>query len=303
MPLLKDIVSYTDRYLRIREVGDWDNALNGLQIENSGRVTRIGAAVDISTRVLKSAAKQKLDLLVVHHGLFWPGLQPIRGALGRQLRLAFENDIALYSAHLPLDVHPKLGNNAQLLAALGLKSAQQNCRASVSDASPTARRFTERSGGDASDTDRKPEGRASRKRASQTPYKSKSPQPFLEEKGQLVGLKLHASLTRSELIRKLQQALNGRVKAFAFGPTQTRTIGIVTGAAGSEIYRVGEENIDTFITGEAPHWAAVAAEELGMNLLLGGHYATEVFGVKALAAHLSQRFRVAWEFIDCPTGL
>ena len=82
-----------------------------------------------------------------------------------------------------------------------------------------------------------------------------------------------------------------------------RAIGIVTGAAGSEIYRVAEENIDTFITGEAPHWAAVAAEELGMNFLLGGHYATEVFGVKALAAHLSKRFRVPWEFIDCPTGL
>ena len=68
-------------------------------------------------------------------------------------------------------------------------------------------------------------------------------------------------------------------------------------------YRVAEEEIDTLITGEAPHWAAVAAEELGMNLLLGGHYATEVFGVKALATHLSKRFRVPWEFIDCPTGL
>jgi putative NIF3 family GTP cyclohydrolase 1 type 2 len=101
----------------------------------------------------------------------------------------------------------------------------------------------------------------------------------------------------------LQNALNTPVKVFDFGPKQARSIGIVTGAAGSEIYRVAEENIDTFITGEAPHWSAVAAEELGMNLLLGGHYATEVFGVKALAAHLSKRFRVPWEFIDCPTGL
>jgi putative NIF3 family GTP cyclohydrolase 1 type 2 len=101
----------------------------------------------------------------------------------------------------------------------------------------------------------------------------------------------------------LQKALNGPVKIFDFGPKQARPIAIVTGAAGSEIYRVAEENINTFITGEAPHWAAVAAEELGMNLLLGGHYATEVFGVKALAAHLSERFRVPWEFIDCLTGL
>jgi putative NIF3 family GTP cyclohydrolase 1 type 2 len=125
----------------------------------------------------------------------------------------------------------------------------------------------------------------------------------LEEKGQPVGLKLGASLSRSELVRKLQKALNGPVKVFDFGPKQTRALGVVTGGAGSEIYRVAAENLDTFITGEAPHWAAVAAEELGMNLLLGGHYATEVFGVKALAANLSRRFRVPWEFIDFPTGL
>jgi dinuclear metal center YbgI/SA1388 family protein len=251
MASLSEIVSYTDGFLRVREIGDWDNALNGLQIENSGRVTRVAAAVDVSTRVLTEVTKQNVDLLIVHHGLFWPGLQPIRGTLHRQMQLAFQNNIALYSAHLPLDVHPKIGNNAQLVAALGLKSTK----------------------------------------------------PFLEEKGQPVGLKLRASLPRSELVRKLQKALNGPVKSFDFGPKQTRTIGIVTGSAGSEIYRVAEEKIDTFITGEAPHWAAVAAEELGVNLLLGGHYATEVFGVKALAAHLSNRFRVPWGFIDCPTGL
>jgi dinuclear metal center YbgI/SA1388 family protein len=271
MPSLSEIVSYTDRFLRIREVGDWENALNGLQIENSGRVTRIGASVDISTRVLTEAAKQDVNLLIVHHGLFWPGLQPLRGALRRQLRLAFENDIALYSAHLPLDIHPRVGNNAQLVAALGLAfGVRRDVRALKSgDMSP----------------------------------QSKSLQPFLEEKGQPVGLKIRASLPRSELVRKLQKALNGAVKFFEFGPKRTCAIGVVTGAAGSEIYRVADEEIDTFITGEAPHWAAVAAEELGVNLLLGGHYATEVFGVKALAAHLSKRFRVPWGFIDCPTGL
>src|ERR1700751_5202728 len=144
MPSLSEIVSYTDDFLRIRDVGDWDNALNGLQIENSGRVTRLGAAVDVSTRVLTQAATKKVDLLIVHHGLFWAGLQPVRSALRRKLQIAFENDIALYSAHLPLDIHPKVGNNAQLVAALGLRSAQ----------------------------------------------------PFLEEKGQPVGLKISVSIPR-----------------------------------------------------------------------------------------------------------
>ena len=251
MASLSEIVGYTDRFLRVCQVGDWDNALNGLQIENSGRVTRLGAAVDVSTRVLTEAVKRQVDVLIVHHGLFWPGLQPIRGALRRQLRLAFENDIALYSAHLPLDIHLRVGNNAELAASLGLKFAQ----------------------------------------------------PFLQEKGQPVGLRIRASLPRRELVRKLEKALNGPVKVFGSGPKRSRAIAIVTGAAGSEIYRIADEGIDTFITGEAPHWAAVAAEELGINLLLGGHYATEVFGVKALAAHLSKRFRIPWEFIDCPTGL
>lgn len=248
---LSEIVAYANQYLRIREIGDWDNALNGLQIENSGRVTKIGAAVDVSTRVLKEAAKKDVDLLLVHHGLFWPGLRPITEALQRQLKLAFENDIALYSAHLPLDLHPVVGNNTQLAAALGLKSTK----------------------------------------------------PFLEEKGQFIGLKARSSQSRDEMIRRLRKALCGFVKVLNFGPKETGTVGIVTGGAGSEIYRVAQDKIDMFITGEAPHWAAVAAEELGINLVLGGHYATETFGVKALGAHLSKRFRIAWEFIDCPTGL
>jgi dinuclear metal center YbgI/SA1388 family protein len=248
---LAEIVDYTNDFLHIREIGDWDNALNGLQIENSGDVTKIGASVDASTRVLTAAAKQNVDLLIVHHGLFWQGLQPVTGTLRRQLELAFENNIALYSAHLPLDLHSEVGNNAQLAAALGLTSVQ----------------------------------------------------PFFEEKGQLIGVKARVSLPRDEVDRKLQKALTGSVKAFMFGPKKTGTIGIITGGAGSEIYKLAQEGIDTFITGEAPHWAAVAADELGMNLLLGGHYATEVFGVKALAANLSKRFKIPWAFIDCPTGL
>src|SRR5258707_14229916 len=105
MTSLTEVIRYTDNFLRIQDVGDWDNALNGLQIENSGRVTRIGAAVDVSTRVLSEAGRKNVDLLIVHHGLFWPGLQPVTRSLRRQLQLAFETDMALYSAHLPLDIH------------------------------------------------------------------------------------------------------------------------------------------------------------------------------------------------------
>jgi len=248
---LAQIVSYADEHLRLREIADWPNALNGLQLENSGDVTKIGAAVDASTRAIDAAIERGINFLIVHHGLFWPGLQPISGGRRRLLERAFQHDLAIYSAHLPLDVHSVLGNNAQLAGALGLENTE----------------------------------------------------PFFEMKGQCIGLKVQAGITRDALVGKLEQSLGGPVRSFPAGPEQVRSIGVITGGAGSEIYEVARQGIDTFITGEAPHWAAVAADELGINLLLGGHYATETFGVKALAAHLSDRFNLPWEFIDCPTGL
>src|SRR6266404_3100143 len=162
MTSLSEVVDYTNDYLRVEEIEDWPNALNGLQIENSGKVTKIGVAVDVSTRVLNAAAKKNIDLLIVHHGLFWPGLQTVTGSLRRQLKIAFENDIALYSAHLPLDIHSKVGNNAQLAAALGLKSTKR----------------------------------------------------FLKEKGESVGLKAKASVSRAALIRKLRTVVRDPVKTF-----------------------------------------------------------------------------------------
>jgi dinuclear metal center YbgI/SA1388 family protein len=251
MVTVGQLVDYCRDLLRVGEIEDWPNALNGLQIENSGDVTKIGAAVDVSARTIDAAIEREIDLLIVHHGLFWPGLQPITGSRRRTLERAFEHNVALYSVHLPLDVHSVLGNNAQLAVALGFENTE----------------------------------------------------PFFEQKGQCVGLKVKAQVSRAELARKLEHSLGAPVKLFAAGPEQTQTIALITGGAGSDIYAVAQEGIDTFITGEAPHWAAVAAEELGINLLLGGHYATETFGVKALAAHLSDRFNLPWEFLDCPTGL
>ncbi|MEP6936631.1 MAG: Nif3-like dinuclear metal center hexameric protein [Chthoniobacterales bacterium] len=249
--LLPQVVEYLDEYLAIRDCEDSPNALNGLQLENSGKITKIGAAVDASGRSITAASKRGIDFLLVHHGIFWPGLRPIVGAFREQIRIALEHGLAIYSAHLPLDVHPELGNNALLAAALGLREIE----------------------------------------------------PFFAVKGRPIGLRARSSGSIHELVRKLEHSLGSSVKFFASGPEEPKNVGLITGGAGSEIYGVAREGIDTFITGEGPHWAAVAAGELGMNLLLGGHYATETFGVKALAAHLSERFELPWEFIDHPTGL
>jgi dinuclear metal center YbgI/SA1388 family protein len=248
---LQEIVQYCDSYLQIGEIQDYENALNGLQVENSGSVKKIAAAVDVSTRALQEAAKCGANLLIVHHGMFWAGLRPVAKALRRQLKFAFENDIAIYSAHLPLDLHPEVGNNVLVMRALGFEDSE----------------------------------------------------PFFEEKGSLLGRRATVDIALDELVKRLEKAIAGSVKIIAFGSKTIRHLVVITGAAGSEIERIAGEGIDTFITGEAPHWAAIAAAEMGLNLLLAGHYATETFGVKALAARVAGKFELDWQFIDLPTGL
>jgi dinuclear metal center YbgI/SA1388 family protein len=251
MANLDKIAEYLDRHLNLGQIADWPTAMNGLQLANPGRVTKIAAAVDACAYTINAAIECGADLLIVHHGLFWSGAQPLTGGNYQKFKAAFSNDLAVYSAHLPLDVHPVLGNNALLCDALGLK-----------------------------------------KRV-----------PFFFEKGQFIGFKAEVRLLRSELQARLVQVLGGPVHLCPGGPEQIRSLGVVTGGAGGEIKKAASEGVDTFITGEAPHWAFTAAEELGVNLFLGGHYATETFGVKALAAHLSRKYRLPWEFIDHPSGL
>ena len=248
---LSAIVKHCDATMRTREIGDYDGAVNGLQMENSGRVTRIAAAVDASIATVKLAIAAKADLLLVHHGLFWSPSHPWTGRKYELLRLLLDHDLAVYSSHLPLDLHPKLGNNAQLCAALDLKPLR----------------------------------------------------PFMESHGQCIGVEIKTKIARAELERKLTRVLGAKPKLLPGGPKICRRIGIVTGGAGSNLAEAAKAGLDAFITGEGPHWTYAMAEELGLNVFYGGHYATETFGVKALAAHLSKKFRVPWLFLDHPAGL
>ncbi len=117
---LDSIAEYLDAVLRTTELPDYPNALNGVQLANRGAITRVAASVDISRRVIEQTIKSSANLLIVHHGMFWGGLQPLRGSQYERLRLLLDNDIAVYSSHLPLDAHPELGNNALLARELGL---------------------------------------------------------------------------------------------------------------------------------------------------------------------------------------
>lgn len=104
-------------------VPDYPNAHNGLQLENSGKVTRIAGAVDSSVATVDAAARAGADFLIVHHGLFWGGAAPWTGRLYRRMATLVRHDIAVYGAHLPLDAHAEIGNNVLLLRAVGAAPA------------------------------------------------------------------------------------------------------------------------------------------------------------------------------------
>ncbi|MFD0892737.1 Nif3-like dinuclear metal center hexameric protein [Luteolibacter ambystomatis] len=248
---LATLTGFLDSELRIGEIADYSGAVNGLQLENSGEVPRLIAAVDASLPVIEAAAAGGPGLLLVHHGMFWQGAQPVRGAFYRKLKTAMDAGLAIYSAHLPLDVHPEWGNNVLLARAIGLQS----------------------------------------------------PEPFLDWKGRPMGLRGAWEGTRGQLVEATAAAVGGSVHLCPGGREHISNVGLVTGGAGSEVAAAAASGIDAFITGEGPHWSYPLAEELGLNVLYAGHYATETFGVKALAQELSQRFGLPWEFVDRPTGL
>jgi dinuclear metal center YbgI/SA1388 family protein len=245
------LVSYLDRYLRIGEVPDAPNALNGLQVANGGTIHRAVAAVDLCEATVQMAAQQGADLLLVHHGLFWGGLAPLSGRAYRRVAGLVKHDIALYSAHLPLDVHPDVGNNAVLARQLGVAHR-----------------------GD-----------------------------FGEEYGIRIGVWGELDVPRAALANRLEEVVGGRARLLAFGPERVRRVGIVTGGAGSMIGQAAAAGLDTYITGEGSHHTFFDAEELGLNVFYAGHYATETFGVKALAERLCTEFDLPWAFLDHPTGL
>lgn len=120
MPGLATLVSFLDDTLDVPGTPDYPNALNGLQLENVAEITHVAAAVDFSSATVAGAIDAGAQLLLVHHGMFWSGIQSITGFRHERLRKLMTHDVAVYSAHLPLDVHPEVGNNALLAKRLGL---------------------------------------------------------------------------------------------------------------------------------------------------------------------------------------
>jgi dinuclear metal center YbgI/SA1388 family protein len=118
---LQSITRYTDVLLDSNNTGDYPNALNGVQLENRSPIRGLAAAVDFSSRSIDGAIATNSNLLLLHHGMFWGGLEKLTGGAYRRVQKLIESDIAVYASHLPLDRHPTLGNNVLLARELGLE--------------------------------------------------------------------------------------------------------------------------------------------------------------------------------------
>lgn len=248
---LNELVAYLDRYLDVGAVPDYPNALNGLQVASEGRVTRVAAAVDATAATIEGAIEAGCDFMLVHHGLFWDGNRPVTDRRYRRLKALFGSDVALYGAHLPLDVHPEVGNNVVLARALGVE----------------------------------PSG------------------TFARYEGIDVGVWGILEVKRETLCARLDDLLGVRIHMIAGGPEKLKRVGVLTGGGGGYVGEALAAGLDALVTGEGSHHTYFDASEGGINLYYGGHYATETWGVRALASHLEDRFGLPWVFVDHPTGL
>lgn len=245
------LVAWLNDYLQIN---NWpDPSLNGLQIEGTDTIRRVAASVDTSQKTLQAAADAGADLLLVHHGLYWGKPLAVTGPHAQRLRIALTADLNLYAAHIPLDAHSEVGNNAVIASALSLQNTQ----------------------------------------------------PFGDWMGHKIGLagELPRELSLQDFADRVQKLTGEICLVHSGGHPNVHRLGIVTGEGSSAIPEAATLGLDTLLTGEPAHKHFYDAFEYGVNVIYAGHYETEVFGVRALAAKIEDEFGLPWQFLNFPTGL
>ena len=232
----KELAKECDLILEIKKFRDYPGAKNGLQVSHNMPVKKVGWAVDADIESIGKAGAEKVDFLIVHHGLFWGSSALDRKIRAKRIREAKRLGVAIYSSHLPLDAHPKLGNSIGLLRALGLGGSKRK--------------------------------------------------PFGVAMGRAIGWKVEGGRWKlRDLENRVSRVTERKAVVLGRGPKVCRRIGIVTGGFG-DLDQVVKASLDTLITGEVDYPTEVKARELGINLILGGHRETEVFGVRELALRI-----------------
>ena len=247
-----------DRYFRsvlpIEEFETADSSMNGLQVDNNGEgIHKIVFAVDACLESFKRCAAAGGAMLFVHHGLFWGAPLALKGVHRGRIQFLLDNNIALYAVHLPLDQHPRLGNNAALAELLGMEESE----------------------------------------------------PFGLYHGKKIGYKgkLKKPLTIDEAVKAINYMDRLPLGVYPFGKRINESCAVISGGASHEALQALEEEVDLYITGEIGHSMYHPAMEGKLNIVAGGHYSTEVWGVRSLMAECASAFNIDVEFIDIPTGL
>ena len=231
-----------------------DSSLNGLQVDNDGsEIKKIAFAVDACLEVFKRAAEAGAHMLFVHHGIFWGTDQRLERHHRERIKFLLDNNLALYAVHLPLDQHPRLGNNAALAELLGIED----------------------------------------------------PQGFGLYHGRKIGYwgKLTKALTVEEAVKKIGFMNRPPLGIFPFGKKESQSCAVISGGAAMEAFQALEEKVDLYVTGESAHTVYHHALEGHLNIIAGGHYSTEVFGVRRMMDECAKLSGIETEFIDVPTGL
>lgn len=246
-----DLIAFLDATLDVAAFPDYGPM--GLQVVGSERVERVVTAVSSSLALFGQAARAGAQLVVVHHGLFWDrDSRVVNRVMRERLRALFDADITLAAYHLALDAHDSLGNNAQIVAALGLE----------------------------------PE-----------------PTPFAASGGQSIGKigRAPEPLTPTSLVERVETAVGRPHATFMHGPSAVRRVAVCSGGGASFIQEAQALGADAMLTGDMAEPAEMLARELGIHFIAAGHYATEVFGVRALADLIAGERNCEAMFLDLPT--
>jgi dinuclear metal center YbgI/SA1388 family protein len=252
--LIEEIDTYFRKILQIGDLEKIDLSLNGVQVGRpEQKVDRAAFAVDASMETFKRAADGGANLLFVHHGLFWGKVLPICRNHYQRINFLIERDLSLYAVHLPLDMHPDIGNNAGIANALALMEIV----------------------------------------------------PSMEYKGINIGYKGRFAEPRKleEIVRDTFGGMQNVLGVLPFGKESIETVGIVSGGAPYQVEDAIADGLDLYITGDASHGIYHQCLEAGINVIFGGHYSTETWGVRLLSDKFSRETGVPSFFIDVPTGL
>lgn len=116
--LLQELLDFLNSYLKIHDFKDYGP--NGLQVKGKNQISKIAFSTSASLEIIEKACENKVDALIVHHGLFWDkDSRVLEGPILEKIKLLIKNEINLIAYHLPLDAHKEVGNNFPLLKQLG----------------------------------------------------------------------------------------------------------------------------------------------------------------------------------------